>query len=214
MRIVKDPEERRQEILDAAEKLFSRTGFDGTSTNDILGAVGIARGTLYYHFPSKEDIMDALIGRTCTRVLDAARGIASDRSIPVLERILRVVGAMNIQGESGKEIMEHIHKPQNVRMHQKTQKVLLNGVAPILTEIVREGVEEGLFRTPYPREGVEMVVTYANAAFDNDLFDSTEEDRAARAAALLYNAERLFGAEPGSMSGLAGMFGDREGGDA
>ena len=63
MRIVKEAEERRNEILDVAERLFGMKGFDHTSTNDILNEVGIARVTLYYHFKSKEDILDAMIGR-------------------------------------------------------------------------------------------------------------------------------------------------------
>ena len=50
----KESEERRNEILDAVDELFGQKGFDGTSTNDILEKVGIARGTLYYHFKSKE----------------------------------------------------------------------------------------------------------------------------------------------------------------
>jgi AcrR family transcriptional regulator len=64
MRVVKEAEERRNEILDAADELFGQKGFDGSSTNDILEKVGIARGTLYYHFKSKKDIMDALISAT------------------------------------------------------------------------------------------------------------------------------------------------------
>ena len=63
MRVVKEAEERRNEILDAADMLFADKGFDNTSTSDILEKVGIARGTLYYHFKSKEDILDALIDR-------------------------------------------------------------------------------------------------------------------------------------------------------
>ena len=63
MRIVKDAKERRNEILDVAERLFCEKGFDNTSTNDILAEIGIARGTLYYHFKSKEDILDAMIER-------------------------------------------------------------------------------------------------------------------------------------------------------
>lgn len=43
MRIVKEAEGRRDEILDAAEKLFAAKGFDSTSTGDILDAVGIAK---------------------------------------------------------------------------------------------------------------------------------------------------------------------------
>ena len=50
MRVVKEASVRRNEILDAAERLFVTKGFDKTSTNDILEQVGIARGTLYYHF--------------------------------------------------------------------------------------------------------------------------------------------------------------------
>ena len=54
MRIVKEAEERRKEIFDAADELFCQKGFNGTSTNDIIEKVGIARGTLYYHFNSAE----------------------------------------------------------------------------------------------------------------------------------------------------------------
>lgn len=55
MRIIKEAEVRKNEILDVAEDLFAVRGFDGTSTNDILEKAGIARGTLYYHFKSKEE---------------------------------------------------------------------------------------------------------------------------------------------------------------
>jgi AcrR family transcriptional regulator len=149
MRVVKEAEERRNEILDAADKLFGQKGFDGTSTNDILEKVGIARGTLYYHFKSKEDIVDALIERYNVQLLGAAQEFAADKSIPVNERIIRVVMALNISGGSAKEIMEHIHKPQNALMHQKIQKVIINGVTPILTGIIREGIEQGMFSTPF-----------------------------------------------------------------
>jgi len=44
---------RVEEILDAAEALFTQKGYDATSIKDIIDAVGIARGTLYHHFSSK-----------------------------------------------------------------------------------------------------------------------------------------------------------------
>lgn len=213
MRVVKEAEERRNEILDAADELFGKKGFDGTSTNDILEKVGIARGTLYYHFKSKEDIMDALIDRYNTHLLGKAKMIASDKSIPVNERIIRVVMALNISSESSKEIMEHIHKPQNALMHQKIQKVILNGVTPILADIIREGIEKGLFSTPFPYESMEMVIAYANAVFDDDMVQMTNEERTSRIQAFVYNTERLFGAESGSFMNIIQRLGTGNGGD-
>lgn len=211
MRVVKEADERRNEILDAADELFGQKGFDGTSTNDILEKVGIARGTLYYHFKSKEDIMDALIERYSVRLLGAAREIAEDQSIPILERIIRVVRAMNLNGGSSREIMEHIHKPQNALMHQKIQKVIIHGVPPILTGIIREGIEQGMFNTPYPYECMEMVVIYANTVFDDDLVTLTDEERLSRMLAFICNVERQLGAESGSLMGVMKMFGAGDG---
>lgn len=207
MRVVKKAEERRIEILDAADELFAQKGFDGTSTNDILEKVGIARGTLYHHFKSKEDIMDALIDRYSDGLLDAAQVIAEDKTIPVVERMIRVVMALNLSGGSSKEIMEHIHKPQNALMHQKIQKVIINGVPPILTGIIREGIEQGMFSTPFPYECMEMVVIYANTVFDDDMITLTNEERGSRMLAFVCNVERLLGAANGSLMDVLQMFG-------
>lgn len=207
MRIVKEAEERKNEILDAAAELFGQKGFDGTSTNDILDKVGIARGTLYHHFKSKEDIMDALIERYNVLILGTAQEAASDRSKHIYQRIMLVVMAMNISGERSEEIMEQLHKPQNALMHQKIQKVILNGIVPILAGIIREGIEQGLFNTPFPHEAMEMVVAYANAVFDGDLVELTDEERASRIQAFIFNVERLLGAESGSFMYGMQMFG-------
>ncbi|QDQ02122.1 TetR/AcrR family transcriptional regulator [Lysinibacillus fusiformis] len=208
----KEAEERKNEILDAADELFAQRGFDGTSTNEILEKVGIARGTLYYHFKSKEDIMDALIERYSVNLLETAQEIATDKTIAINERIIGVVMALNLSGGSSKEIMEHIHKPQNALMHQKIQKVIINGVPPILTGIIREGIEQGLFSTPFPYECMEMVVVYMNTVFDDDMVEMTNEEQASRMQAFVFNVERLLGVESGSlMPVVMQMFGNGNG---
>ena len=73
MRIVMEADVRKNEILDAAGILFSEKGYDNTSVTDIMNAVGIAKGTLYHHFKSKEDIMDALIKRQTDAIFLGAR---------------------------------------------------------------------------------------------------------------------------------------------
>ncbi|QPQ36505.1 TetR/AcrR family transcriptional regulator [Lysinibacillus sp. JNUCC-52] len=202
----KEAEERRNEILDVADELFGQKGFDGTSTNEILEKVGIARGTLYYHFKSKEDIMDALIERYTVQILYCAKEIAANKNISFYERIIGVVMALNISDGNGKEVIEHMHKPQNALMHQKIQKVIVNEVPPVLTGIIREGIEQGLFNTPYPYECMEMIVAYTNTVFDDAMVNLTNAEVARRIQALLFNVERLLGVESGSLMHMMRMF--------
>jgi len=211
VRISKDADERKNEILDVANELFARKGFDATTISDIIEKVGVARGTVYYHFKSKEDIMDALIERYASRLLDAAKKIADDKSIPVFERLFQTLMALSADNDEGLVASEEIHKPQNALMHQKIQEVNMEGIPPILTGIVEDGIKEGLFDTPYPYETMEMVVAYTNTVFDNYTVNLAREDLLAKIKAFIFNLERLFGAKAGSFDSVMELF-DLDGG--
>lgn len=198
MRVVKEAEERKNEILDVAERLFGTKGFDGTSTGDILGEIGIARGTLYYHFKSKEDILDAMIERMTGSLVAKASEIAGNKDVPVLQRLTRMMMALNVDGNLGHEIMTQVHKPQNALMHQKMQEQLLAGVNPIVTSLIEEGIAQGICRTDYPAEVAEMTLLYSNTVFDA-LAEHSEEERQRKIAAFIYNLERLLGMERDSL---------------
>lgn len=198
MRVVKEAEERRNEILDAAEKLFSEKGFDGTSTNDILDEVGIARGTLYYHFKSKEDILDAMIERMTGRLIQKAAEIAAQKELPVMQRLTMTMLSLNVDNDLGQEIMKQVHKPQNALMHQKMQERLLAAVNPIITGLVEEGIEQGICQTEFPSETTEMILLYSNIAFD-ELSNLSENECMKKIDGFIYNVERLLGMDRGSM---------------
>lgn len=198
MRIVKEAEERKNEILDVAEKLFGERGYDATSTNDILKEIGIARGTLYYHFKSKEDILDAMIERMTGSLVVKANEIARKTDVPVLQRLTLMMMALNVNSDLGHEIMEQIHKPQNALMHQKMQERLLAGVNPIITSLIEEGIAQRICQTDYPAEVAEMTLLYSNTVFD-DLAGYSGEERQRKIAAFIYNLERLLGMERDSL---------------
>lgn len=189
---------RKNEILDVAEKLFSHKGFDYTSTNDILKEIGIARGTLYYYFASKEDILDAIIDRMTKQLICNAKTIASDKKIPVLKRLTLTIMSLNINTDIGHEVFEQIHRPQNALMHQKMQDNLLVEGNPIITSLIEEAIECGLCKTLYPKETVEMILLYSNIAFDSNLVESDEERRK-KIEAFIYNLEKLFEMKRNSM---------------
>ena len=198
MRIVKEAQERKNEILDVAERLFCSKGFDSTSTNDILNEIGIARGTLYYHFKSKEDILDAMIERLTNQIVAKAATIALDDSIPVLERLTRTILSLNVDNELGDMIMEQVHRPQNALLHQKLENRLLGQVNKLITSITEDGIRQGIMHTEYPAEAVEMIMTYSYIAFDS-MNEYTKEEELRKIMGFVYHSERVLGMEKGSL---------------
>lgn len=202
MRVVKEAEERKNEILDAAERLFGTKGFDGTSTGEILDAVGIARGTLYYHFKSKEEILDAMISRMTFRLVEKAVAVAAQKNVPVLRRFVMMMLSLNVGGDSfGQELLKQMHKPQNALMHQKMEKSMLSGLVPVIAGLINEGIEQGICQTDYPEEVAEMTFLYANTVFD-DLMEHSGEERQRKIEAFIYNLERLLNQERDSMKSV------------
>jgi AcrR family transcriptional regulator len=198
MRVVKDALERKNEILDVAEELFVTKGYDKTSTNDILERVDIARGTLYYHFKSKENILNAIIERINLSLIAKAKAIAKVTSISIPDRIVMTIAGLNVDTEIGHEIIDEVHKTQNALMHQKMQNDLVGKIVPILTGLVIEGNEQKIFNVKYPKETVDMLILYSCIVFDDD-YDDIKENKDKRIEALLHNMECLFGAEKGSL---------------
>lgn len=213
MRTVKEADVRKHEILDAAGVLFWEKGYDSTSVTDIMNAVGIAKGTLYHHFKSKEEILDALIRRQTDAIFFSAKKIAEDKSIPVKERIIRTILALHVDTgrTEGQRMMEQLHKPQNTLMHEKTKKIVFQGVPPILAGIVEEGIQQGMFETSYPLESMEMALCYLDVMLDDDVFGLTQAQRQDKIKAFIYHLERLLGAGEGGLSSFETVFSGRQG---
>lgn len=206
MRVAKDGAERKKEILDVSERLFCTNGYDNTSTNDILAEIGIARGTLYYYFSSKEEILDAIIDRILEDINRKVSFVAMDESIPALERFTKAVLCANVDSAVGEMVLEQVHKPQNALMHQKMQERLLAGIAPYFVKIIKDGIDQKLMATDYPEETVEMTLMYANSAFD-EAIDYSEEEKIKKVSAFIYNVELMLHMENGSlMEAMMPMF--------
>ena len=198
MRIVKEAAERRNEILDVAERLFCTRGYDNTSTNDILAEIGIARGTLYYHFKSKEDILDAMIDRILDDITAKASRIALDESRPVLERLTKMVLAANVDTKTGDMILEQVHKPQNALMHAKMQERLINQLIPLFVKMITDGMKQGIMQTDYPEDTMQMLLMYSNTVFDDSIAYS-EEEKKGKVMSFIGNTEILLHMEKGSL---------------
>ncbi|QLB52746.1 TetR/AcrR family transcriptional regulator [Streptococcus sanguinis] len=184
-------------ILDTAQELFMEQGFDQTSISQILEATQIARGTLYYYFSSKEEIMDAIIERTIERAFTASQAFADNRELTVLERLAGSMAALNLNHQEGEEVLLHLNQPQNALLHEKTNQILLERAPQILLPIIQDGIAAGDMKTDYPYESLEMILTYSLQAFGSSFQALPPEKQQQKLQAFLYLLETLFHSRQG-----------------
>ena len=206
MRVSKQPEERKNEILDAAEMLFTSKGYSKTTVNDILQIVGIAKGTFYYYFKSKEEVMDAIVMRFINSGVEAARVIALDPNLKAPEKIFLIFMAPKPDAERKEQMVEQFHQVNNAEMHQKSLVETILRLTPILTDIVEQGIEEGSFHTPYPKETVEFLLVSSQFLFDEGIFEWKPDELMKKATAFSYLLEHTLGAEKGSFDYISELF--------
>jgi AcrR family transcriptional regulator len=206
MRITKEAEDRKDEILDAAENLFIAKGYELVTINDILSAVGIAKGTFYYHFKSKAEVLDGIIARRGDQSMQTAKEIAAFDQMNAAEKLMSVMLAQKPGNEQQERLIIALENVENSRMFVKTLTYIVAHLAPIVGEIREQGVREGVFSTPYTKESAEILLAAAHALFDNPDFHWTQDETKQKVAAFLTAAERIGGAAPGTLSALAGLF--------
>ena len=205
MRIVKEPEERKNEILDAVENLFAVKGYEAATINDILAAVNIAKGTFYYYFKSKEDVLDALIGRRLEIGVEKAGEIIASPLLPV-QKLLAIIMAQKPREQVQKDFNAVLHEKDNSKMHEKALTQSILRLSPCLAQVIMEGNRTGIFSTPFPAESAEILLAAAMVLFDDDFFHWTNEEATVKIAAFLGAMERILGAEAGSFSEFTKAF--------
>ena len=196
-------ETRKNEILDVAENLFYQKGYEHTTINDILIASGIAKGSLYYHYKSKEDVLDGIIKRRGDMNIEAAKYIAQTDKLTAREKLLQVMLSQKPADERQRQLTADYEKSSNGQMFLKSLTDIIMRLAPVIEGIIAQGMSEGVFSTPHPLENAEILLSAAHALFDNGELQWTAEEQMQKMAAFILSAERILGASEGSLSGLA-----------
>lgn len=207
MKAIKDGEVRRKEILVTARELFIKKGYDQTSINDILKIVDIAKGTFYYYFASKEEVLEAIILDIVEEGARRAEKIIKDQSIPLVSRIMMAIMAQAPEFEGADEIKEELHKVENAKLEQLYLKAMLKRMTPILQESVLEGMDKSIFHMDYPEECIESILLLGHMMFDRDTFEWKMEDYPKKIQAFLCNIERMLGTKEGELEVFLQMFG-------
>ena len=162
VRIVKQHEERRNELLDAAQALFYRKGYENTSVNDIIDAVGVAKGTFYHYFTSKVEILDQIIERQMLAIdaaIDKVLEEPEENAIIELQNIYAEISQYKVEQKKVMLMLANVlYRDENILLKSKMITGRVRTITPKIARIIDRGTREGVFNTGNPEYVAEMIL--------------------------------------------------------
>jgi AcrR family transcriptional regulator len=150
-RVVKAPDQRRKEILEAATELFRDRGFGSSTVQAVAAAAGVAAGTVYLYFPSKEAILAALredfqaglidrVAEISEAVLAEEERSGQDLSYePVVSRLIDALVDFSLEHRAVAEVVAR----ERGRLGVTGAPLLGGAFIELLTRVIGEGVRLG-----------------------------------------------------------------------
>ena len=162
-------------------RCFSQADNDATSVDQIVQTAGVAKGTFYYYFHSKNDVLAALASRLVEPDRRAVTQVARDPRLPATiaetaEHHHRSAG----RGGCGKGVVEDLHRAENRELHERSNVETVRTFGPILTEVIEQGRREGVFHLDDPLATIQFILAGSLFLFGYGVFDWTPEERSAR----------------------------------
>lgn len=184
-------EKRKQELLNIAYQMFIQNGYEETSIDEIIAEAHIAKGTYYYHFPSKEATLEAVIDMMINNEVRRAQEIlAAPISVP--QKLIGVITALRPE-QNESNIADTLNKKENIIMHEKVSRRIIDEAVPLLAQVVSEGIAQGVFACNYIEERVRMILIMSNHLFDSGNFTAGDIE------VFIDMVEKSLGAQPGTL---------------
>lgn len=197
---------KRDQILDAFQKLLINDDIKHISVNDIARQAGIGKGSIYYYFNSKDEILNALIKRTYADVLEMAKELVHETDLSIYARLARITNACVAatreflkRSESVREKMPSSDRIyDSAYIHQQFMKHSIVDFKDIYTEIIQQEIDKGTVKVTSAAEIAEIVLIVLTVKIDNTLSPSSDEETTKTLQTLITLLERGTGNEDGA----------------
>ena len=175
----KYPEETVARILDVSLKLFLEKGYENTTIQDIIDALGnLSKGAIYHHFKSKEDILEAVCDQRLFAGVEALMNeVVTDKRLNGREKLTRMFTASLQNTEQGKFFsaapdMTHTPRLMMLQLDSQIREVGPNYLEPVL----REGNADGSLHVEHVREASDLLLLITNQYLNPLLYPMTPEE--------------------------------------
>ena len=156
--MAKTKEERRNEIIETAGKLFEKKGYEQTQVQDIVNEIGVAKGLFYYYFKSKDEVMEELADRYADAIIDAVNKLI-DKDIATFDKINRIFQIFIDSAEKKSGIFMGILYVKNGITHERIFFNVGKKMVPLVTELILSGNDNGECNCSDPNFITEFLVS-------------------------------------------------------
>jgi AcrR family transcriptional regulator len=188
--------DRAGEIIASAAKLFREKGLRAVSIDEIAKGAGIAKGTFYLYFKTKDDLLEKLAEAVVLNMAQTAE-IAAQGDGDSLDRFAAAVTAMQRVDRGENYLVSVLNHPENVALHELSNMALVRQLAPVLAAIVERGKAEGLFDVEDAQATLEFLLAGQAALLGGGRFNWSQQEHAVRLRATLIIVERALGITKG-----------------
>jgi AcrR family transcriptional regulator len=152
---------RRDAFLDVAQRLVQTTGYEDMSIQDVLDELDASKGAFYHYFDSKQALLQAVVERFADAGLAALAPILDDPDLPALRKLEKVfAGIARFKAEQKDlvvAIIEVWSSDGNAIVREKLRRLTASRMLPLLSAVVRQGVDEGTFNVVSPDETTKVL---------------------------------------------------------
>lgn len=194
---------KRELILDTTEELMCQIPDSDISVDTIAKKAGIGKGSIYYYFNSKEEIIDAVIERSYSTAIQEFFADVYNQSNALLK--IKTLFRSVIKEEfndNRKNIIAAFHVHDNLLLHTKMMITAVKTISPILTKLLSEGAADGSIHTDAPQESAEMIIAMLTFLLDNSFFPADNESLYRKLKLYAHVLETCLQTEKGSFDFL------------
>ncbi|MGL5244416.1 MAG: TetR/AcrR family transcriptional regulator, partial [Sarcina sp.] len=174
----KNPEITINRILDAAMDLFLEKGYDNTTIQDIVDALGdLSKGAIYHHFKSKEEIIEAVIQKLYVSSDTEILEIKQSTSYTGLDKLKQML-LMSLKNPGQEKLA--IAAPNLMKnprfLTQQLYNTIENIVPHVVEPIIKEGIKDGSIKSNNPKEVAEIFMILMNIWMNPAICYTTAEE--------------------------------------
>lgn len=172
----KFPEVTVEKILVSAQRLFLEKGYDNTTIQDIVDALGnLTKGAIYHHFKSKEEIMDAL-GKRMFIENNPFTEVKKRKDLNGLQKMREAAKLFQADTQRMELNTQSLPLLKNPRILAETIEANRTLISPLWQDLIEEGNRDGSIHTEYPKEISEVLQLLTNVWLVPSVFPATAEE--------------------------------------